>query len=78
MASFESTERHLTAAGWVTGTEIWDGGRREVSLPSGRVLTVLWYESGSGFSIPIGSQKELWRCRDDHLISKFFDRVRPR
>jgi hypothetical protein len=78
MASFESTERHLTPTGWVTGTQIWDGGgRSEVAPPPDRVLTVVWTESCGGFSVPIGNQRELWRCVDGELIARLLVEFGP-
>lgn len=70
MSSFESTERHLTPAGWVIGTRVWDGGRKDLTPPLDRVLTVEWYESGTGYLPAVGTERELWRCSDLTLIER--------
>lgn len=64
MPSFESTERHLTPSGWVEGTNVTDGGRRDVAPPEDRVLTVVWTESCGGFSVPVGSPSTTWKGKD--------------
>jgi len=46
----ESTERHLTPAGWAIGTQVRDGGREDLSPPQDKVLTVERYESGTGWA----------------------------
>jgi hypothetical protein len=68
MASFESTERHLTPHGWVEGTIIRDNGRKAVAPPDDRVMTVVWAESCGGYSVPVGSVQTTWQSKDQKLV----------
>jgi hypothetical protein len=77
MASMESTERHLTPSGWITGTRVWDGGRDVRPAPRDRVLTVLWYESGTGFANAAGTDRVVWRCGDEDQIARLLLQFGP-
>jgi hypothetical protein len=77
MASFESTERHLTPEGWIIGTVVLDSGRKEISPPHNRVLTVVWIESSDGYAPAVGVAKTTWQSRDEKEVNALLTKFGP-
>lgn len=78
MASSEWTLWHLTPSGWVTGDQQFDSGpmvRRAV--PADRVLSSVYKETSSGYSMPTGGHTERWRGSDDSLIASLLNKWGP-
>lgn len=78
MASSEWTLWHLTPSGWVTGDQQFDTGpmvRR--TAPADRVLSSVYKETSSGYTVPLGSRTESWRGADEALIANLLEKFGP-
>lgn len=77
--SNEWTERHLTPAGWVEGTEKLDFSKKEVPPPQDRVLTCVYRDYQSHWAAkPEQTVREQWRAADaDDRIAELLERYGP-
>lgn len=78
MASNEWTLWHLTPGGWITGDQQLDTGPMVRSTaPVDRVLSSIYKETCSGFTVPFGSRTESWRGTDEQLIASLLEKFGP-
>lgn len=72
----EFVEWHLTAKGWVRGTEHTQfGGTLHFDPPSDRVITYRWLtEQAHGRPYPAERVEEQWRSPDGRAVERLLDR----
>ena len=74
MASSEWTLWHLTPKGWVAGDQQFDTGPMvSRAVPADRVLSSVYKETSSGYSMPAGGNTEIWRGSDERLITSLLN-----